>query len=64
MVKPKERPPVPYGATYRIVAGCGNFYVTVNVDEGRGIFEVFTQMGKAGGCSASQADAGLVKIDS
>lgn len=57
MVKPKKRPEVLYGSTYRIVTGCGNFYVTVNRDEGGKIFEVFTQMGKAGGCAASQAEA-------
>ena len=57
MVKPKERPEVLYGATYRIVTGCGNLYVTVNRDEQGQIFEVFTQMGKAGGCAASQAEA-------
>lgn len=57
MVKPKERAEVLQGATYRIVTGCGNLYVTVNVDEGGKIFEVFTQMGKAGGCAASQAEA-------
>lgn len=57
MVKPKKRPAALYGATYRIVTGCGNLYVTVNVDEGGSIFEAFTQMGKAGGCAASQAEA-------
>ena len=57
MVKPKERPEVLYGATYRIITGCGNLYITVNVDEGGRIFEVFTQMGKAGGCAASQSEA-------
>ena len=37
--------------------GCGKIYVTVNEDEEGNIFELFTQMGKAGGCAASQAEA-------
>ena len=57
MVKPKDRPEVLHGATYRIVTGCGNLYVTVNFEEDGRIFEVFTQMGKAGGCASSQAEA-------
>jgi ribonucleoside-diphosphate reductase alpha chain len=36
--------------------GCGPLYITVNEDK-QGLFELFTTMGKAGGCAASQAEA-------
>ena len=55
--KPKPRGEVAFGVTKRMKTGCGNFYVTINEDpEGRP-FEIFTQMGKAGGCATSQCEA-------
>jgi ribonucleoside-diphosphate reductase alpha chain len=36
--------------------GCGNLYVTTNETEGEP-FELFAQIGKAGGCAASQTEA-------
>jgi ribonucleoside-diphosphate reductase alpha chain len=39
-----------------VETGCGPIYVTVNQDE-YGFFELFTNMGKAGGCAASQSEA-------
>jgi len=52
----RERPRVLRGATYQMETGCGPLYVTINEDD-RGLFELFTTMGKAGGCAASQCEA-------
>lgn len=54
---PKKRPTVIKGATRFMKTGCGNLYVTVNEDENGKPFEVFTNIGKAGGCASSQAEA-------
>ncbi|MBI5894009.1 MAG: vitamin B12-dependent ribonucleotide reductase [Deltaproteobacteria bacterium] len=54
---PKPRGDVTFGATRKMKTGCGNLYVTVNEDEEGRPFEIFTQIGKAGGCAASQCEA-------
>jgi ribonucleoside-diphosphate reductase alpha chain len=54
---PKPRPEVIMGTTTKVSTGCGNLYITINQGEDGGFFEVFTQMGKAGGCAASQLEA-------
>ena len=56
-VKPKKRPEVIRGTTRRMKTGCGYLYVTINEDENGLPFEVFTNIGKAGGCAGSQAEA-------
>ncbi|RME35568.1 MAG: TSCPD domain-containing protein, partial [Deltaproteobacteria bacterium] len=52
----RERPRALRGATYQMETGCGPLYVTINEDD-KGAFELFTTMGKAGGCAASQCEA-------
>jgi ribonucleoside-diphosphate reductase alpha chain len=52
----RERPKVLQGWTYQMQTGCGPLYVTVN-ESSTGLFELFTTMGKAGGCAASQNEA-------
>jgi len=54
---PRPRGRITYGMTIETRTGCGDLYVTINEDEEGNPFEVFAQLGKGGGCSASQTEA-------
>jgi len=56
-IVPRERPEVINGSTRMVNTGCGKLYVTVNEDADGNVFELFTSMGKAGGCASSQSEA-------
>jgi ribonucleoside-diphosphate reductase alpha chain len=55
-VTKRERPKILKGWTYQMQTGCGPLYITINEDD-KGLFELFTTMGKSGGCAASQSEA-------
>jgi ribonucleoside-diphosphate reductase alpha chain len=56
LLTPRRRPKTTSGFTEKVTTGCGNLYITVNKDV-RGICEVFTSLGKAGGCASAQLEA-------
>lgn len=53
---PRQRPMAMQGMTYKMNTAYGNLYVTVNEDQS-GPFEVFAQLGKAGGFFSAQTEA-------
>jgi len=54
--RPRKRDRITSGVTQRVSTGCGHIYVTVNRDSD-GICEVFSTLGKAGGCASAQLEA-------
>ncbi len=61
-IQPRQRPDMTSGITEKVRIGCGNLYITVNYDD-QGICEVFTNLGRAGGCpSQSEATGRLVSM--
>jgi len=59
---PRPRPRKTSGTTVKTKTGCGSLYVTINQDK-KGLFEIFTNLGKAGGCpSQSEATARVLSV--
>ena len=57
MLVPRERPTSVVGVTDRVRTGHGNMYVTITFDDDGKPFEVFTTLGKAGGCDSANLEA-------
>jgi len=56
-IEPQARPDVINGSTYKVKTAYGALYVTVNNDESGAPFEVFANIGKAGGFFAAKTEA-------
>ena len=56
-IMPRQRPDVLSGISEKLKTGCGNIYITVNSDEQGRLFEIFANLGKAGGCPSAQLEA-------
>ncbi len=53
----KERPTIMRGTTYKQTTSYGDLYVTINDDEAGNPFEVFANIGKAGGFFSAKSEA-------
>ncbi len=56
ITEPRPRPAVIRGTTQKVITGYGALYVTINEDD-HGLFEVFAQIGRGGGYTASFTEA-------
>ena len=54
---PRPRPREMEGITRLVRTGHGNMYITINEDQEGYPFEIFTTVGKAGGCDSAQIEA-------
>ena len=57
LLVPRERPTSVAGVTDLVRTGHGNMYVNITFDEDGSPFEVFTTLGKAGGCDSANLEA-------
>jgi len=56
LLAPRARPAQVQGVTERVRTGHGNMFITVNFRDGQP-FEMFSNLGKAGGCDSAQQGA-------
>jgi ribonucleoside-diphosphate reductase alpha chain len=56
-IKMEPRPDIMHGYTYKTKTSYGNLYITINEDENNKPFEVFTNIGKAGGFFSANTEA-------
>ena len=56
-LQPRVRPQTVKGVTERLRTGHGNMYITINFDEEGQPFELFANLGKAGGCDSAMLEA-------
>jgi len=62
-VKMQPRPKVTFGLTEKFKTGCGSLYIHVNRDNEERLLEIFSSLGKGGGCPAqSEATARLSSL--
>ena len=61
MLVPRQRPGTIRGVTERVRTGHGTMFVTINFDEDGHPFEVFSTLGKAGGCDSAHLE-GLSRL--
>ena len=57
LLMPRERPTSVAGVTDLVRTGHGNMYVNITFDNDGSPFEVFTTLGKAGGCDSANLEA-------
>lgn len=61
-IMPRDRDEITEGITKKSSIGCGKLYITANYDD-KGLVEVFTNLGKGGGCPAqTEATARLISL--
>lgn len=51
-----QRKPL-FGKTWVMPTGCGSLHITINEKPTGNIFELFSRLGKGGGCASSQCEA-------
>jgi len=56
-IVPRQRADSLQGQTDKVRTGCGSMYIHLTYDDQNCLFEVFSQLGKAGSCASAQLEA-------